>query len=867
MDEIALLQAQLAAVQQQESALKLSDHNVIDLLAKLQQLGKIQVVHTLTGKQILTPRQIEREIEDHVTLNAGRISLSELQALVGVDRTYIERAVATLARQSRQHAPTSFLVVNNGEELLTNWYLDAIMEDTNTLLQESGTMSIGELAQQYGFAVEYMRDVVTSRLGSLLHAQERGNVLYTDSFVESQKAQIRGVFAAITRPTFLADLVRAHRFEERVVDEYVNELIQRRVLMGTLRGREYVPFVFIEAQRESMYSFFQQNGYLEHSRASQLQVARPFEFLKKRFPDAVALKDCVVSHALQLQVEGSIEVAVHDASVVDVSTVLPSAIHSGDVALLVSKSAFVARGSGEALQLMDKYVVSKAFLTQCHDVFKRDAGARALKAAAQQQQPSQQSTSSSSKRELVDNNDGNDNDDDDDDNSSSGKQRGKKGKKGGKAAEDAVAGKGKQRGKGGKSEAKSKGKRGKHARGGDDDDDDDATESHATTRASGKRGGASASAAISITPTRPELIELLTTSFPQTEDDEELVDALADHVETDVQQIYASALAVALSSVMRGDAASLREMRKRFEDRFDELFALLGVLEKGYYKLEMQVDAKNAAAMEQLKKAEIHLLETTGVEMASLVTSFVAASQNLEMEGVPAFEPASAPASTPATNEEGAADTDDTSGTNAAASKRMMMMTELSEDNKKILEKNLSPSTASAVVRLWTFATAGRRSLGDLTAHLPTLAQALSMPLRKMDRKKERQIVFAYRHHVIGALEDVSDEDCAATAALLMQLFFQQTTALPSSLPRQDLGVVRMVFDAFKSGIPAEAASKIEEMLQLCQRITTEGADDDDDAIVRWKELVEEVRALVVAKDLNAALSAGDGVVDVDHRV
>ncbi|KAJ0406151.1 hypothetical protein ATCC90586_000608 [Pythium insidiosum] len=830
MDEIALLQAQLAAVQQQESALKLSDHNVIDLLAKLQQLGKIQVVHTLTGKQILTPRQIEREVEDHATLNAGRITLAELQALVGVDRSYVERAVAQLARQSRQHA-TSFMVVNNGEELVTNWYLDAIMEDTNTLLQESGTMSVGELAQQYGFAVEFMRDVVCSRLGSILRAQERGNVLYTDSFVESQKAQIRGVFAAITRPTFLAEVVRAYRFEERVVEEYVGELLQRRVLLGALRGREYVPFVFMEAQRESMYSFFHQNGYLEHSRASQLQVARPFEFLKKRFPDAVALKDVVVSHALQLQVEGSIEVAVHDASVVDVSTVLPSAIHVGDIALLVSKSAAVARGSGDAIQLMDKYVVSKAFLAQCHDVLKRDAAARALKAAAQQQP--QSSLQTNSKRHDV----GDEKDEDDEDDG--GKQRGKKAKKGGKtAAEEVSSGKAKQRGKAvGKSEPKGKGKRGKNAR---DDDDEDVDDSNA---ARSKRG--SAPAAISITPTRDALVELLTASFSQIEDDEELLDALADHLENDVDQIYSSALAAALSSVMRGDAASLREMRKRFEDRFDELFALLGVLEKGYFKLEMQIDAKNAAAMEQLKKAEVHLLETTGIEIASLVTSFVAASQNLEMEGVPTFETAPSHATNDSTD-------DDVSTSNSSGP---AVMTELSEDNKKILEKNLSPSTASAVVRLWTFATAGRRSLGDFTAHIPTLAQALSMPLRKMDRKKERQIVFAYRHHVIGALENVSDENYVETAALLMQLFFQQNTTLPSSLPRDNLEVVIMVFNAFKNAIPADAASRIEELLQVCQ-ILVDGVDDDD-ASARWRDLVEVVRALVVAKDLNAALNAG----------
>lgn len=39
--------------------IKLSDLNVIDMLARLQQLGRLQVDHT--DMQVLTPTHIERE--------------------------------------------------------------------------------------------------------------------------------------------------------------------------------------------------------------------------------------------------------------------------------------------------------------------------------------------------------------------------------------------------------------------------------------------------------------------------------------------------------------------------------------------------------------------------------------------------------------------------------------------------------------------------------------------------------------------------------------------------------------------------------------------------------------------------------------
>lgn len=833
MDEIALLQQQLAAVQQQESALKLSDHNVIDLLMKLQQLNKIQVVHTLTGKQFLTPTQIEREIQDYVTLNAGRISMTELQQLINIDRSYVEKYVAQLSRNKKNSGGSVYFVINSGEEVVTNWYLDAIMEDTNTLLQESGTSTVGELAQQYGFTVEYMKEVVVSRLGSILQAQERGNVLYTHSFVESQKAQIRGVFSAITRPTFVPDVTRMYRFEEKVVEECLQELIQKRVLMGTLRGREYVPYVFIEAQRDSMYSFFQQNGYLDNARALQLQVTRAYDFLKRRFQDAIPLKDCVVSQSLFLQVEGSIEAAVNDASFVDLRTLVPSGIHSSDVAMLLAKSPSVARGSNEACQINEVFAVSKAFLDACIEKLKQDASAKALTASSQQRSvvnTTLQKDSSVSSTQF-------ENDDDDDDEDFGGKRGGKRGKKGSKAvAEEAVADKKSKRGRGGNksvsedaAQGKSKGGKGKKGKKGDD--------VPSASSSSSKRSNASSSGSVSIVPSREELCELLISWFPQVEDEEELLEGLVDQFDSQVDTIYTTALNASLSSIIRGDAASLRELRKKFEDQFDDRFTLLSVFEKGLNKLTMSVDAKDKSGMEQLVTVETHLLESAGVEIASLVTSFVAESNNLEMDGVPPFTPPS-----------GAAAEDEQASTAGASAK---VMTVLSDENKKILESNLPPSTANAIVRLWTFSTAGRRSLSDLMLHIPVLADALSMPLRKLDRKKERQVIFGYRHTVIGELEQVSEGEVSTTAALLLQLFFQQCTGFPATFPKDTVSFGSMVLSAFRASIPEAAMAKLDAFIALAQKLSDEEASSVQES--NWSEVVEDIRARVLAKDIASA--------------
>ncbi|KAL4145024.1 hypothetical protein PRNP1_012698 [Phytophthora ramorum] len=812
MDEIALLQQQLAAVQQQEAALKLSDHNVVDLLLKLQQLGKLQVIHTRTGKQFLTPLQVQREISDYVALHGGRLSLTELEKLVDVDRSHVDKQAGALCRGSRGHKDT-YHVVNNGEELLTSWYLDGIMEDTDVLLQESGTTSIGDLAQQFGFAVDYMREVVRSRLGSILKARERDNVLYTDSYVAAQKARVRGVFAAVTRPVFVPDLLRSFSFDEAVASDALSELIQTKVLMGTMRGREYVPYVFMAAQRESVYSFFQQNGYLEHARARELQVSRPYDFLKKRFPDAVSLQESVVSRALQLQLEGAVEAAVNDGTFVDVRLLLPSALPAVDVGLLLAMTPALEKAGHvpKAYQIADSYAVSSGFFASCMEKLGEDATTKASRAAAQQKNSGVKTQVKEGRQEVEE-----DNDSDDDD---FGGKRGKKGKrsKGGNKRD--------QEESGGKSGKAGKGKKGKRAskRGGDGGEDDDRT---------------SAPTHVSIVPSREETIALLVQWFPAVGDlegDEEFLDGMVTYLNPKIDDVYSTALTKALSSILRGDAASVRELRKTFEDRFDEQYTKLLILEKGFNKLSMQVDAKDAAGMEQLALVETHLLESSAVELSALVTSFVAEGNSLELEGVPLL-------STPNESEE-------KSVANHVAT--------LSDENKKVLESSLPQSTTSALVRLWTLATAGRRSVTDFTAHVPILVEALSMPLRKLDRKKERQVIFNYRQETLAELEEKaslaveSSQHYALVAALVLQLLFQQLTGLPGRFPRNTVSYSDMVLKGFKDSAPEKAMAVLQAFVSLAAALSgdEEAAEDQKRS---WTESLDAARALVLLKDLNS---------------
>lgn len=54
------------------SSRRLSERNCIEIIAKLIQEKKLDVVHTLDGKEYITPAQISREIRDELYVHGGQ---------------------------------------------------------------------------------------------------------------------------------------------------------------------------------------------------------------------------------------------------------------------------------------------------------------------------------------------------------------------------------------------------------------------------------------------------------------------------------------------------------------------------------------------------------------------------------------------------------------------------------------------------------------------------------------------------------------------------------------------------------------------------------------------------------------------------
>ncbi|KDO29067.1 hypothetical protein SPRG_06122 [Saprolegnia parasitica CBS 223.65] len=692
MDEIRALQRQLAAVQEtKDGNLKLSERHVVDLVLKMQQLGKLDLRH---------------EVADALLNHMGRVSIGDLCATTNVDMAYVEKACADLASESVGRDRVTMM----GDEVFTDWYLDGIMEDMNEVLQEHGHVTIGDLAQQYGFPVDFMMSVITPRLGTLIHAHAKGNSLYTEAYVERQVAQIRGSFSGVTRPTAIPEIVAATGMDERLVTDTVTDLIARHVLRGSLRGREYVPTIFLDVQRESVDAFFAANGYLFHAMASQLHVARPLEFVKRSFPHAVGLADVVVAEAFLTTLDGAIDAACTEDSWVDARSVLPPALPDRSVAeLLAQTTSLSTRKHAPAVAIASVYVASRGFLSAVRDKFAEHAAVQAAGLAA----------------ETV-----------------------------------------RRKTQGRKLDAKTKSTKSKLPAHDDDDDDDHAS---------------------SGVPSTAAMAELVMTWFDECAEDDAFVAGLV--AELRPRALYEAAATKALSAIHRGGSSTKQELDSIFEDRFDALYVQLLCLSKGWHKL-VTVVRKTAS----IACVEALLLETTALDLCNLVLSFVQeAYEVIDLVGVAPFVPERHKTPLP-------------------------RLTQLSPENLTALQK--STSFASAMATMWALATGDDKSVSEFVRHMAVLADALNMPLRKCDRKKERAVLTARKTALELQLQSAGT-DRLALLALVSQGIFTSVTNLALDFPPHGMPtVLPALSEAFQSSVPSNTMEWLVSLLECEEDLT-----------------------------------------------
>ncbi|KAG7508812.1 hypothetical protein JOB18_025043 [Solea senegalensis] len=371
-EEIRRLAADFQRAQFADTVQRLSERNCIEIITKLVQDKKLDVVHTLDGKEYITPAQIGREIRDELYVHGGRINIVDLQQIINVDWAHVENKASDIAKSDKGVQ----LILG---QLIDDSYLDRLAEEVNDKLQAAGLISIAELCKSYDLPGDFLTEELSKRLGKLIQGemdQYNRGVIFTPAFVARHKARIRGLFSAITRPTPVSSMIGTFGFQEHLLYSVLEELVNTGRLKGSIVGGRqdkavYIPDIYAKTQNAWVDSFIQQNGYLEFDALVRLGIPDPSSYIKKRYKSnkLLFLRAACVGQTLVDQVEASVEEAVNSATWSDIQPILPSCLSMEDVGILINQAMRNTDIQSSARVLGGTVVVSEKFISNCLSLF------------------------------------------------------------------------------------------------------------------------------------------------------------------------------------------------------------------------------------------------------------------------------------------------------------------------------------------------------------------------------------------------------------------------------------------------------------------------------------------------------------------
>lgn len=405
MDDLSLedLQAALQTVQNEKSAIKLSDRNVVELVNKLQECGLLggDLLHTVNGREYVTADHLKTEVIDAVNSTGGRIAVVNLPAQLAVDLLHCERA----AQQAVAESNGQLRLVQG--ELITVGYFDNLAAEIDEILQAGGVVPLATLAAQFALGSELLMSVVTARMNKTIHGRLEGGLLYTSAYIARIKAQMRGALRGAASPVNIPHLLKRIQLDDlptgsNIVSNVIDELIKEGSIRGVLRGggSSFTPAIYARSQQEAVKRFYEQNNYIGYETVAKLGIAASKQHLQTTFPDGIALESAFVSPSVIHQLDASAEDAVASGSWCDVQALLPPALSHEDASALlehcpIMQSAGRTKGSTSACSVHAGTCIVSTALQQELQQQLLSAARQAAETAQQQSKATSKSASTS----------------------------------------------------------------------------------------------------------------------------------------------------------------------------------------------------------------------------------------------------------------------------------------------------------------------------------------------------------------------------------------------------------------------------------------------------------------------------------------
>lgn len=333
-DEIKRLAADFQRTQTTDTLQRISERNCIDIIKKLTDLNLIELIYTCDGKEFLTPDHLLKEIRDEIYVNGGRMQLHELAANLKVDYQHVENKAQDLAKE----IPHEYSVILG--QVIHSTYKATLGQKICDCMLSKGQLSIAEFSKSLDLPSEFLLSIVKELLPTVMDdyvVSQDERTYYTTDMMDQYKSIVAGTLSAISKPTSIASLMKRLTIPERIFLPIVEGLLKEGRIDACIDNRIFIPAVYARNQNVKVDEFYSSNSYIGYDMLTRWDIKQPKAFLKKKFPNGIQLKTCLISPELQSQVESLIEDTIASNGWIDIGngSIVPTAIEAGDIELLL----------------------------------------------------------------------------------------------------------------------------------------------------------------------------------------------------------------------------------------------------------------------------------------------------------------------------------------------------------------------------------------------------------------------------------------------------------------------------------------------------------------------------------------------------
>ena len=285
MADLNALKNQFMALQKNKSSFKLSERTVVEIVMKVINRGKVNLLHTTSGKEYVVDGKANIEIINEIK-KRKRVTTFELSSYLELPIATIEKKVDDLIKKNK-----NFLLIDG--KIMTKDYLDTITQEINDIVNKQGSASLADISNKYDLSIDFLKNFLKEKISEgSLNAKLFPTRIITDYYIQNQIKKIRPLLLANVNPISISKILSKYPdIDELLIDQNINSLIESGQVKGSFISNQFENSLYSQAQENYVIGELNQNNFIDYSKLKNIGIKKNGEeFVKNIVKNAPNIK-------------------------------------------------------------------------------------------------------------------------------------------------------------------------------------------------------------------------------------------------------------------------------------------------------------------------------------------------------------------------------------------------------------------------------------------------------------------------------------------------------------------------------------------------------------------------------------------------